>query len=310
MIIKAIGSLNRRLFLRYFGIFMISLLAVSWSAKAEEAEIVNAKPAMWLVEKGQGKTYFLGSFHLLPKNYNWYYGLVQSSFASADELVLEIDLSNETTAEIQAMFIQNGFFKDDDNLKNHLDAAHYEKMLAYAKKYMGQEEAAAQKMKPWFMAVNLSVLAIMSSGMDPNSGVDKFLAGQAQLAQKPVSGLETPVAQMMALIDHPLDVQAAMLSETLDQLDDFKAVMNGYLEAWASGDGDRIASTMINDMRKYQGMYEALLVKRNKNWVAGLEGHINSGKTVFVVVGAAHLAGPDSVLKMLQDKGYDVVKIQ
>ena len=296
--------------MRTFGIFMIGILAVSWSVKAEDAEIVNAKPAMWLVEKDQGKTYFLGSFHLLPKNYNWYYGLVESSFASADELVLEIDLSNETTAEIQAMFIQNGFFTDDDNLKNHLDATRYEKMLTYAKKYMGQEEAAAQKMKPWFMAVNLSVLAIMSSGMDPNSGVDKYLAGQAQIAQKPISGLETPMAQMMALIDHPLDVQAAMLSETLDQLDNFKAVMNGYLDAWASGDGDRIASTMINDMRKYQGMYEALLVKRNKNWVAGLEGHINSGKTVFVVVGAAHLVGPDSVLKMLQDKGYQVVKIQ
>ena len=310
MILNAIGSLSRRLFLRTFGIFMIGILAVSWSVKAEDAEIVNAKPAMWLVEKDQGKTYFLGSFHLLPKNYNWYYGLVESSFASADELVLEIDLSNETTAEIQAMFIQNGFFTDDDNLKNHLDATRYEKMLTYAKKYMGQEEAAAQKMKPWFMAVNLSVLAIMSSGMDPNSGVDKYLAGQAQIAQKPISGLETPMAQMMALIDHPLDVQAAMLSETLDQLDNFKAVMNGYLDAWASGDGDRIASTMINDMRKYQGMYEALLVKRNKNWVAGLEGHINSGKTVFVVVGAAHLVGPDSVLKMLQDKGYQVVKIQ
>ncbi|VAW02105.1 hypothetical protein MNBD_ALPHA01-427 [hydrothermal vent metagenome] len=310
MILNAIGSLNRRLFLRTFGIFMIGILAVSWPVRAEDAEIVNAKPAMWLVEKDQGKTYFLGSFHLLPKNYNWYNGLVQSSFTSADELVLEIDLSNEATAEIQAMFIQNGFFTDEDNLKNHLDAARYEKMLTYARKYMGQEEAAAQKMKPWFMAVNLSVLAIMSSGMDPDSGVDKYLAGQAQIAQKPISGLETPMAQMMALIDHPLDVQAAMLSETLDQLDDFKAVMNGYLDAWASGDGDRIASTMINDMRKYQGMYEALLVKRNKNWVAGLEGHINSGKTVFVVVGAAHLVGPDSVLIILQDKGYNVVKIQ
>ncbi len=310
MILNVIGLLNRRMFLRLFGIFMIGFLAVSWSAKAEDVEIVNAKPAMWLVEKGQGKTYFLGSFHLLPKNYNWYNGLVQSSFISADEVVLEIQLSNKATAEIQAMFIQNGFFTDEDNLKNHLDAARYEKMLTYAKKYMGQEEAAAQKMKPWFMAINLSVLAIMSSGMDPNSGVDKFLAGQAQLARKPVFGLETPEEQMMALIDHPLDVQAAMLSETLDQLDDFKTVMNGYLDAWASGDGDRIASTMINDMRKYQGMYEALLVNRNRNWIAGLEGHINSGKTVFVVVGAAHLVGPDSVLKMLQDKGYKVAKIQ
>lgn len=310
MIITAMRVMNRRFFMRSLMGLFFALWALSLPAGAQETDIVHAKPALWTVQKGDNITYFLGSFHLLPKNYKWYEGVIQSSFESADELVMETELTPEATAKIQGLLIKNGFFAGEDNLKNHLDADRYAKMLIYAKKLMGQEEAAAQKMKPWFMAMNLSILTIMSNGMDPNSGVDKYLEGLAKQSDIAITGLETVTDQMMALIDHPLNVQAAMLSETLDQLDDFQAVMGGYLDAWASGDSDKISKTMVDDMKKYQGIYEALLVKRNANWIPALEGHINSAKTVFVVVGAAHLAGPDSVLKMLEDKGYKVDKIQ
>jgi len=310
MIVTLIRMGGRRYFMRSFVVLFFSLWVLTLPAGAQKTDVVHAQPALWVVENGDKKVYFLGSFHLLPKNYKWYDGIIQSSFESADELVLETELTPEATAEIQGLLIKNGFFQGDDNLKNHLDEDRYAKMLMYAKKLMGQEEAAAQKMKPWFMAVNLSMLAVMSSGMDPNSGVDKYLEGLAKTSDKPQSGLETATEQMMALIDHPLTVQTAMLSETLDQLDDFHTVVNGYLQAWASGDSDRINQTMVNDMKEYQGMYDALLVHRNANWVPAIEDHINSEKTVFVVVGAAHLAGPDSVLKMLENKGYKVHKIQ
>ncbi|MCF6216022.1 MAG: TraB/GumN family protein [Emcibacter sp.] len=310
MILNTIGLLNRRYFMRSIAALFFGLWALSIPAGAQETDIVHAKPALWTVQKGDNTTYFLGSFHLLPKNYQWYEGIIQSSFEAADELVMETELTPEATAKIQGLLIKNGFFAGEDNLKNHLDADRYAKMLTYAKKLMGQEEVAAQKMKPWFMAMNLSILTIMSNGMDPNSGVDKYLEGLAKQSEIAITGLETASDQMMALIDHPLNVQAAMLSETLDQLDDFQAVMDNYLTAWASGDSDRISKTMVDDMKKYQGIYEALLVNRNANWIPAIEGHINSAKTVFVVVGAAHLAGPDSVLNMLEDKGYKVNKIQ
>ena len=308
---RAIYQMSRRYFMRLLAMLFFSFFLVpSGAAGAQETDIVHVKPALWLVEKEDSKTYFLGSFHLLPKNYRWYSGKIQQSFESADEVVLETVLTPQATAEIQGIVIKNGFFADGNTLKNHLDATRYDKMLIYAKKFMGQEEAAAQKMKPWFMAVNLSLLAVMSHGMDPNSGVDKFLEGLARTDKKILSGLETPAEQMAALTDHPLNVQSAMLSETLDQLDNFKTIMNNYLAAWGSGDGVRIGQTMLNDMKKYQGMYDALLVQRNKNWIPALEAHIKSGKTTLVVVGAAHLVGPDSVLRMLQDKGYKVEKIQ
>jgi len=50
------------------------------------------------------------------------------------------------------------------------------------------------------------------------------------------------------------------------------------------------------------------VVQRNKAWteklVKLLQGEGDA--TTFVAVGAAHLAGPDSVQKMLQARGYTV----
>lgn len=302
MFFNIIGRLATLLF---FG-----FLVLSGPLRAAETEGVTARPALWQVEKNGGSVYLLGSFHLLPKNYIWYEGIVKKSFEAADELVLEAKMTPEATAAIQAMVIQNGFFTGGDDLKAHLDPEHYAKMLMTAKRLMGVNEDTAQKMKPWFMALQISILSIMSSGMDPNSGVDKYLEGLAIQSNKTITGLETAQQSMNALINHPLSVQSAMLTDTLDKLDDFKSYIQSYLDAWASGNMDVISKTMIDDMKSHPSMYQALLVDRNENWLPAIEDHIAGDKTIFIVVGAAHLAGPDGLVRMLEAKGYKVKKIQ
>lgn len=296
--------------LRLVTILFIGFLVLSGPVRASESDVVNAHPALWQVKKGEGKVYLLGSFHVLPKNYRWFDGIIKTSFDSSDTLVMEAEMTPEATAGIQATVINNAFFKDEDNLRNHLDDVHYDKMLGYAKKLMGLDEATAIKSKPWFMAIQMSLISFMSSGMDPNSGVDKYLEGQAHQGQKAIFGLETPQESMTALIDHPLTVQAAMLADTLDKLDNFKSFVSSYIDAWASGDADMMAKTMVEDMAEQPEMYQALLVDRNKNWMPAIEGYINGDKTIFIVVGAAHLVGKDGIVRMLRDKGYDVDKIQ
>ncbi|MCF8473116.1 MAG: TraB/GumN family protein [Emcibacter sp.] len=310
MIYNGIGSISRRYLIRFITAVFFSFVVFPTVLLAKDGDIVQAKPALWVVEKGQNKTYLLGSFHLLPKNYTWYDGIIKMSFEASDELVLETDIDPKATAEIQGLVIKNGFFQDGDTLKNHLDSAHYQKMLKHAKGLMGVDEVMAAKSKPWFMAVQLSVVSIMSIGMDPASGVDVALQSKAMEKGKPIHGLETPTEQMMALIDHPLKVQSEMLEDTLDKLDDFQSYIASYLAAWASGDSDKISDTMVNDMAKHKEMYKALLVDRNNNWLPIVEGYINSEKNIFIVVGAAHLVGKDGLVNMLKEKGYKVEKVQ
>jgi uncharacterized protein YbaP (TraB family) len=53
-------------------------------------------------------------------------------------------------------------------------------------------------------------------------------------------------------------------------------------------------------------MYRRLLVERNQNWLPKLEALFARPGHAFVVVGAAHLVGPDGLLTMLRAKGHSV----
>ncbi|PYR32174.1 MAG: TraB/GumN family protein, partial [Acidobacteria bacterium] len=53
-------------------------------------------------------------------------------------------------------------------------------------------------------------------------------------------------------------------------------------------------------------MYQRLLVERNRNWLPKLEALFTRRGHAFVVVGAAHLVGPEGLLAMLKAKGYSV----
>ena len=53
-------------------------------------------------------------------------------------------------------------------------------------------------------------------------------------------------------------------------------------------------------------MYQRLLVDRNRNWLPKIEALFTRPGRTFVVVGAAHLVGPDGLLQMLKARGYTI----
>ncbi|MDB6032983.1 MAG: TraB/GumN family protein, partial [Verrucomicrobiales bacterium] len=76
--------------------------------------------------------------------------------------------------------------------------------------------------------------------------------------------------------------------------------------AWQTGDAAGLDKLMVEDMRKYPDLYKKLLLERNQRWVKKMDGYLKADKDVFVVVGALHLVGKDSVVEMLRAKGYNV----
>lgn len=82
---------------------------------------------------------------------------------------------------------------------------------------------------------------------------------------------------------------------------------------WTRGDVEAIAKLENDEMKtKYPDLYDVLLVKRNAHFADTLAGMLKDPATgtVFVAVGAGHLAGPDSVLKMLEARGFSSVRVE
>jgi uncharacterized protein YbaP (TraB family) len=53
-------------------------------------------------------------------------------------------------------------------------------------------------------------------------------------------------------------------------------------------------------------LFDAIIKRRNDNWVKQIETLMKSSGTQFIAVGAAHLVGKDSLPDQLARRGYKV----
>ena len=81
------------------------------------------------------------------------------------------------------------------------------------------------------------------------------------------------------------------------------------IEAWKRGDADELARLM-NAQEDDPVLVETLLTDRNRNWAKWIEGRLEQPGTVFLAVGAGHLAGTDSVQELLGESGITAERVQ
>lgn len=253
---------------------------------------------VWKVTSPDGHSLYLGgSAHFLrprdyplPPQYN-------HAFDACSQLVFEEDPKTGAAA-FQALF-KAGQYPKGDSLKNHVNPRTYEYLRHFfALRHVPEEKFA--RFRPW-------LLDILLSSPPPQYfqlGVEQFLTRRAVANSKPISGLESTREHNQVLIGLS-DRQAEALLLTLFinlGREDGRSV--NIFEAWRRGDVELIASKMRESFRDFPSMAERLLDTRNRMWVPKIETLCRSGQTAFVVVGAAHLGGPNGLLALLRAHGY------
>jgi len=81
------------------------------------------------------------------------------------------------------------------------------------------------------------------------------------------------------------------------------------MQAWRKGDADFVAKEFHDAFRDFPSLAVRLLDERNRNWIPKIEKYLESKKPCFVVVGAAHLGGPNGVLALLKGRGYTIEQL-
>jgi uncharacterized protein len=85
--------------------------------------------------------------------------------------------------------------------------------------------------------------------------------------------------------------------------------VNKLAASWKVGDVASIERLVLADVKSDPFVYDRLLVARNRAWLPKIEALFSRGRPAFVVVGAAHLVGPDGLVAMLKAKGYQLVQL-
>jgi len=97
------------------------------------------------------------------------------------------------------------------------------------------------------------------------------------------------------------------IKRNLAELNNYNDIFKGLLTAWREGDTDTLNKVAVENMQKNDPeTYKQLLKDRNNNWLPKVEAMFNNDSSEFVLVGAGHLVGQDSLLTLLENKGYSV----
>jgi hypothetical protein len=106
-----------------------------------------------------------------------------------------------------------------------------------------------------------------------------------------------------------MDQQDHLLAESMTDMDTERANITRLADAWRVGDEPTVERIVLQGLKDDPQMYQRLLVDRNRNWLPTIESFFNRRGHTFVVVGAAHLVGPDGLLAILKSKGYSIEQL-
>lgn len=288
------------------------LVAMMQGAMADaKATKGTGSPAMWTFSDADTTVYLYGTVHLLKPDVTWRSPSLEDALSKADTLVLEADVSSpESQAGMQKLVMEYGVFSDGQTLTGLLDEDD-KPVVTAALEAKGIPVQAANQMKPWMIGLQLGMMQIMEAGYDPQSGVETILIADAAKGNKKLAYLETAETQIKTLGGAPLDEQVQGLMATLSTMELGEEYLDTLVAEWADGDVKGIGAMMANPAAfGTQDAYDALLTTRNRNWVPTIKALLEEPGTKLVAVGAGHLAGPDSVVKMLKKDGIKVKTVK
>ena len=233
------------------------------------------QPAMFAVRDADTTIYIFGTFHALDGHSQWLNGQVRDAFEQSGELVLETVIPESP----QPMQATPGF-----------------------------RGPSVTPSASFLATARMAIGAGRAQGMQVSNGADMVLRHLAEAEGKPVEGLETLQLQLDMFNKMPATPAAAPRAQagqptaanTMQGLSNTMAEMQS---AWKRGDQSVFVHMLGQLKAAAPDTYRMMFTERNDRWADWIRARMQTPGTVFVAVGAGHLAGPDSVLVRLAERG-------
>lgn len=278
-------------------------------AVVEDANVPNADGFMgylWEVEKDGKKVHLFGSIHIASPSMFPFNEVVENLYDNADVLAVEADISD--VPSIQALIPQM-MYEGDDTVYNHLSAENI-KTYEAACEEMGLSPKLLEKYKVWAVGSNILSLQLMNSGYAGTTGVDMYFLQKANASGKTIEELEGAQFQFDMFNNFTDEEQEAAFFNSLGTIEETVADFEKLYNAFVSGDAKELEASLTSEEGEVDPVAESvntqMLHDRNVGMADKIEEYLASDKSYFVVAGVAHYIGDDSVIKMLEERGYTV----
>jgi uncharacterized protein YbaP (TraB family) len=265
-----------------------------------------AHPALWQVQNGATTIYLFGTVHALPADVRWFDGPLATAFDRSDTLVTEI--IEKSPEDMRRIVFAKAMLPEGQSLRAMLPPT-TRHALEKALKTNGLPTATFDRFRPWYAAVALSTLPLMKSGFDPANGVDTHLSKRAADLGRTHDALETAEYQLGLFDTLPMAVQKRYLKEVAVGAPKITRELSAMIRAWKAGNANKLAQLMNADESDAR-LADVLLYNRNRAWSQWIKARLDKPGTVFIAVGAGHLAGKGSVQDELKKLGIAATRVQ
>ena len=287
-------------------LFFIIVLILSFTISAQHLD----KSLLWKVYgNGIKDTSFLyGTIHMIEKKDFVVSKILKSKLKKSEALVMEINLDLDDKSK---QFVrENALYPSGKSIKDFVNEEDYLFFQSYLKdslKMNGLKIKICEMMRP-FYAQSL----IMADQMKKTESYEKTFHKLAKKKEK--LGLETIQEQMTILASGEIQNQVNkfikdMKSGKLNAENEMVKLVQFYKNQDVQGLYNEMIASMQDEGGKMGGVTkEDFLDNRNKRWIPKLVQLMNT-KTIFIAVGAGHLAGENGLIQLLRNQGYIVSPI-
>ncbi|ADU29034.1 TraB/GumN family protein [Evansella cellulosilytica] len=261
------------------------------------------------VEEGSNVIYLFGSIHVGSEDIYPLHEDVEAAFAEADYLGLEIDFTEVNEFEIAQLTQEKGLYMDGRTLEGTIGTDYFELLVDIVEPH-GYPSEVLNLFQPWMVQDLLMMIRGEDAGYYSSHGIDEYFMNRAD-GEIDIIGLETVESQLSVITSQSEELQIEQLQSTLDNYDQLTEELHELMSIWRSGNIDMITELRYVDDHAsddYKAYMQALADDRDFEMTNKIEDFIlaDTGETYFIVVGAMHLVGENSIVDLLNERGYDV----
>lgn len=286
------------------GIIFTLFISTGLSARQNQ-QVAVQKHCLWEVKTATNTVFLLGSLHLLKSDAYPLAAEINTAYSLCSRVIFETDMGAMQDPAVLTRMLNMGQYPEGQTLLQNIPE---DMRLALQKRMtdLGLPMEQFVRFKPWFLAVTLTTLELQRLGFSPLNGIDVHYYGRAQSDEKEIGFFEPIEYQLDLLGNMSSEDQNDFLGQTLKDLEIAAEMAGDMMRYWQKGQVDKLYSLLFKSFQDYPKIKDRLLLERNKDWVKKIETMLEAPENVFIVVGAGHLIGPQSVVALLKQKGYKI----
>lgn len=264
------------------------------------SNLAVAEPLYWRVQKGDLDYMIFGSVHVGDKSMYPLPDSVLRYLAESDGIIIEADVTNTVGVQYPPMSLTSKEVLDESQLSE----------LSGIANLLNLNSQQLLLSPPWATALTIQMRQLEYLGYKPADGVDLHLLAKARSNQKSVYSLESLQFQIDMLTGQKESGKELLVS-AIDEFDHSEDATTCLIESWRKGDLAKL--NQFAQLAEMSPEFErAFLTDRNIDWAKQLEAPSWSSEqkgNYLMVVGALHLLGEQSVLSLLEDRGFTVEQL-